>query len=665
MSELPSEILIVIAISFLILVANIILFLAKKTQLPFAVMLLLTGAIFYTFKEKLPFLELLEISNKPEILFFIFLPPLLFESAFNIDFRRLKKDLGLITALAVLGILLSSFVVGILSSYFLNIPIAVALLFGAIISSTDPIAVISIFKELGVPKRLIQLVDGESMLNDGTSLILSKLIVSFLLAGFSSSSIFGAFTQGVQEFFYVTIVSLTLGIVTGFGITKLISKIHNDFLIEISITIAVTYLIFILTEEVGGSAIISTVIYAMILGNYGKSYFSHQVKHLLSEIWEYLSFISNSLIFLLVGISFGVGFLLNAWDQILISYLIVTLARAISVYGIIWLQNLFLKEDKIPMSWTHVIWWGGMRGALPIAVAAFLVSQNTELLPELASYEEIIVTNIIGVVFISLILNGLTIRPLIGFLKINKMNTQQKIESLLMKALVLNKSIQRIKHLEKIGEISGKHRVLNKRFINEFRSVSNHLSKEIQENPLSSRRALYTYTFRIEREVFNNLQEKKLISSKILNILEEKLIFGMDLIQKNIFPEDFKDIIQMKKMSDKYKKKMTLQEFYIFRKAREFANLDVLDQLSFFENIPSIKEFALEISNSYRKLYLKNKKICRSLEENHPKEITKFERDMCYMEFIATEEDVLAELSLKRKISRFVLKDLQASLSIQ
>ena len=171
----------VFLISMLLLVANFVLFFSRKLNMPYAIVLFLIGItasnILPLTSNYFPFVsQLSEISLSPELLLSVFLPPLLFESSFNIDFRRFKKDFSLIAILATWGVLISSFVLAFSLSALFSLPFYISLLFAAVISSTDPIAVIAIFKDLGLSKRLIQLIDSESMLNDATSFILVKSI---------------------------------------------------------------------------------------------------------------------------------------------------------------------------------------------------------------------------------------------------------------------------------------------------------------------------------------------------------------------------------------------------------------------------------------------------------------------------------------------------------
>ncbi len=653
----------VISISFLLLLANLILFLSKKVKLPFAVLLVLVGASLYPLRQQGGLFSLQDINLTPELLFFVFLPALLFESSFNIDFRKLSKDIDIVILLATAGVLISTIITGFLVSNFINLPLPIAFLFAAVISSTDPIAVISIFKELGIPKRLIQLVDSESMLNDGTSLILSKFVSSSLAIGIAGGSLVTDLMSGIESFFYVIIVSVGLGVFVGVVTAKVIEKIKNEFLIEVSITLAVSYLTFIVSEEfLGSSGIISTVLTGVILGNYGRDKFSPKVKHLLKEIWEYISFVANSLVFILVGATYGIRFLIDYWPQIILASIAVYIGRAVAVYSMGWLHNTINKEKSLPLSWIHILWWGGMRGALPIAVISYLTKGIDNDSGILVAFENDLLFTTVGVVFFSLVVSGLTMRPLIRLLKVDKPKPQETIERLLIKALVLNKAIKRIKHLEKLGEISGSHRFLDKKFLLDFRRTTRNLRSAFEDDPILFQKTTFTYAFHIEREVFIKLREKNIIPSKILRRLENKLLHGIDLIDKGIFPRDFAKTKSMQKIAFNSRKNLSLEEVYLYRKAREFANLEVLSQLESFIEIPVLEPCMANIAENYREFYEKNKRICKALEEKNASEIVQFEEHLCYNEFLATEEDVLNEMEVNGKVSKAVLTELQQSL---
>lgn len=645
-------------LSLLLLLANLVLFVSKKVKLPYAILLFIIGLIAGNVRF-FPQVESLGITK--DLLFFIFLPPLLYESAFNINFRRFQKDFGVITMLASVGVILSSFVVGFLASTILGIPIFVALIFAAIISSTDPIAVISIFKELGLKKRLIQMIDSESMFNDGTSAIFLDIILTFGTIGLAA----GTLWEGIGGFVYVVVGGISVGILSGFLASAIIGQIKNDFLIEVTMTIVTAYLSFIIAEEVFDvSGIVSTVVTGIMVGNYGRDSFSPQVKLILKDLWEYIAFIANSFVFLLIGISLKLDIVLDHLDKILILYLIVIFSRAVSVYLIGFLHNQFSTKDKfIPNSWLHILNWGGLRGALPVALALGLTSEIGENPFLNAESIEIIYINTIGVVLLSLLVNGLTLKPLIRFLKVNRATTKDSIELLLMKGYVLNRGIRRIKNLEKIGHITDQNRNLMRKFEGSFKKVIKQVKKTFEESPRDVEAVLYQHAFNIEKHVFIRLYEKHTITKKILNVLEEKILEGMDLIESGIFPEDF--YLYSKKMlalSQKNNKGFNLQEKYLFRKAREYGNLEVLEELEVFENIPSLRPCIQKVTNAYYRFHTKNHNLCVQMEEDNPKVIEEFKRDIYFAEFVATEEDVIDRLHHEGKISMTTVNELRSIL---
>ena len=176
-------------------------------------------------------------------------------------------------------------------------------------------------------------------------------------------------------------------------------------MIEITATIVLALGSFIVSEHLfEASGIIATVVAGLTFSVFGKENFSAEVKHFAKEIWEYISFVSNSFVFLLVGITFGGGDLINHWQEIVIVFLIILLSRAISVYGLGWVHNKYLKrKDKISQNWLHIINWGGLRGALPIAFILSLKEFTKDGV--LAEYADTIITYTLGVIILSLLIN--------------------------------------------------------------------------------------------------------------------------------------------------------------------------------------------------------------------------------------------------------------------
>jgi CPA1 family monovalent cation:H+ antiporter len=632
------------------LVANISQFVSKKVGFPYSILLVLTGALLHLGRDVITVFK--DFALTPELLFFIFLPPLLFESAFHLDFRKLKKDALVISVFATAGVVLTALVVGLGLYSTLGIPFWISLLFAAIISSTDPIAVIAIFKDIGVPKRLLQMLDTESMLNDGTSIIFSKIILSILSVGFAGESLIwtGA------NFIYVVLGAVFFGGLVAILATYFIKRLKNEMLIEVTITLLVAFTTFIVAEEfLQVSGVVATVASGIFLGNIGIQKFSPRVKHFVTEFWEYVAFIANSFVFLLVGLTFGFELVFTNYTSIIIAYLLVLAGRAFSIYSLSIIYNKFAPENKIPATWMHVLNWGGLRGALPIAVVLAL--------PENVAYKAELLTITVGVVILSLVINGLSIKLLLRFLKVDEPSLLEKAQSEIAKTMLLSRSRKHINLLNQIGEISSdsdkKFDITYQKKINSIFSGIKEFSPEQKE---CNKQAIYHMAFQIEKEVFIKLYEKGVLTEKILNKLKEKLEEGLDLIESGIYPEEFSKNKVMKALSEKSKKGFSLKELFLYRKAREFANLEVIQELSVFADIPVLKDLHAEIISTYNKLISKNRKMCNDLVSGDPEKIQQYEQDLCYTEFLAMEENLFHNLQNQGKLSLAVTKILHKAI---
>jgi len=638
MHESPISALIIGVIG-LLLIANISHFVSKKISFPYSILLLLTGAVLHLAKDTLVIFK--DFSLTPELLFFVFLPPLLFESAFHLDFRKLKKDALIISVFASFGVVIAAIVAGFGLYWTLGIPFWISLLFAAIISSTDPIAVITIFKDLGVPKRLLQMLDAESMLNDGTSIIFSKIILSILSVGFAGES----FIWSGANFLYVVVVAIIFGGLTALLASKIIKKLQDEMLIEVTITLLVAFTTFIVSEQfLKVSGVVATVSAGIFLGNMGIHKFSPRIKHFVSEFWAYMAFLSNSFVFLLVGLTFGFDLLATNYPTIILAYLLVLAGRAISIYSLALLYNKFFPENQIPTSWMHILNWGGLRGALPIAVVLAL-PDTIEFKPELLNIT-------VGVVILSLLINGLTIKFLIRFLKIDQPSLLEQAQFEVAKTMMLSHSRKHINLLKEIGEISTKSdKKIHETYQQKLGAVFSGVKKLSTEQREATKQAMYHMAFHIEKEVFIKLYEKGVLSEKILTKLKEKLEEGLDLIEAGIYPEEFSKNKIMKALSENSKKGFNLKELFLYRKAREFGNLEVINQMSVFAEIPILKDLHDEIIATYNKLITKNRKMCDDLVSGDPHKIQQYEHDLCYTEFLAMEKNLFHDLQHHGKLS--------------
>jgi CPA1 family monovalent cation:H+ antiporter len=387
----------------LFMIATAVAIGVRRFHIPYTVALVLAGLI-------LGFAHFFRPPHLTKaLLFTVFLPGLLFEAAFHLDFQQFWRNRVSIISLAVPGVvgaivvttLILALVAHLLPSGQ-NFTWQYALVFGALIAATDPIAVVAIFKKLGAPGRLSLIMEGESLINDGTGIVFFTLALS-LVAG-TSVSIFGL---GV-DFVAIVGVGLIIGSAVGIMASQIIKRV-DDAMIQITLTTLAAYGAFMAAEQFHYSGVIATVTAGLFCGNYGtQTGINPSARLTIESFWEYIAFALNSIVFLLIGFEVHIKALLAAWQMILVAYLAVGLGRTAVVMGISSL--LSLTRERLPWSWTAILWWGGLRGALPMVLVLSL--------PRSFPYRDLLVTMTFGVVLLSLLIQGLTMSPLLRLLGI-------------------------------------------------------------------------------------------------------------------------------------------------------------------------------------------------------------------------------------------------------
>lgn len=391
------------SIEVLLLIAAVVAMLARRLSLPYTVGLTLAGlALAFA-----PISRDIELTK--ELIFTAFLPPLIFEAAFHMHWRELKDDAWVVLTLATIGVLLASGIT-VAAIYFLaGWPLAAALLLGILISATDPVSVIATFKEAGVKGRLRLLVEAESLFNDGTVAVLFGVALAATVgaaahgadahSGAANLSVFG-----VAQTFIVTVTGGVLcGAIVG-GLVLLLAGRTTDHLVEITFTTVAAYGSFLLAEHFHLSGVLATLTTGVLIGNTGSlGAISDRGREAVESFWEYIGFVANSLIFLLIGLRLGAEKLSAVWLPALITIVFVTLGRALAVYACC---ALFKRSARrVSMNHQHVLFWGGLRGALALALALGL-PDNTPLHDEIISVA-------FAVVAFSVIVQGLTMTPLL------------------------------------------------------------------------------------------------------------------------------------------------------------------------------------------------------------------------------------------------------------
>jgi CPA1 family monovalent cation:H+ antiporter len=385
---------------WLLIAASIISVLAKYLRIPYTVALVLGGLLLSVLY--LPFLSPLEPNQRPnwltpDVILILFLPALVFEGSVKLNLRDLLRDAAPLLILANIGVLLATVVTGYLVHGALGLPILIALLFGTIISATDPISVLAIFKSLNINKRLSVLIEGESLLNDGTAVVMFQILLAAVAGGGLSIG------KEIGRFLLAVIGGAALGVVMGYAASKITQRI-DDPQVEITLTTIVAYGSYLLASSFHLSGVIATASAGLIVGNIGANRgMSARTRAALESFWEYLAFVMNSLVFLLIGLEVHVDSLGRAWSAVLFAIAAVLIGRVLSVYSLVPLSN-FLAE-KISLRWQHVFVWGGLRGALALALALSL----DNALP----YRARLLDLTFGVVIFSILVQGLTTKPLL------------------------------------------------------------------------------------------------------------------------------------------------------------------------------------------------------------------------------------------------------------
>ena len=394
----------------LLLVVSIVAIAVRRLRIPYTVALVVVGLLI-TFQQPL------DIDLTPELILSLFVPPLVFEAAFHIEFRELRRNLFPILGLAIPGVLITTFLVGVIVSYFLDIPIFVALVFGALISATDPVAVVSLFKALGAPKRLTTLVESESLFNDGTAIVVFQVMLAAALAiageptGHAAGGGFDLLSAAI-DFIRVSAGGLLIGVGMGWVIAQIIARI-DDYLIETTLTTVLAFGSFLLAERFHVSGVLAVVAAGLVTGNVGPKGMSPTTKIVLFNFWEYLAFVANSLVFLLIGLDVNLREIGSTLGPIAVALAAVLLSRLLIVYGVTNLINFRLKDvSQVPPGFQHVLFWGGLRGAISLALALSL--------PIALEQRELLRTMTFGVVLFTLLAQGTTMRYLLRWLGIGQ-----------------------------------------------------------------------------------------------------------------------------------------------------------------------------------------------------------------------------------------------------
>jgi CPA1 family monovalent cation:H+ antiporter len=382
----------------LLAVAAAVAVLSSRARLPYAIGLVLAGLVMG---------NLLPYSGphlSKELLFLVVLPGLLFEAAFQIHFDEVWRARATILTLAVPGLVIVTVLTALAVWWGVNafapgsMSFIEAMVFGALISATDPISVLAIFRSLGVDKRLAVIVEAESLFNDGTAIVLFTIVLA--IANGQSLGVGAA----ALEFVRVAGLAVLVGGAVGWAIS-LVTRTIDDPTIEITLTVLTAYGAFIAAEALGLSGVIACVVAGMVTGNWGAQRGMRPATRVaVDAFWSYAAFLLNSCVFLLMGVEINLARLAHYLPEILIAWVAINVARAVLVYGKYALMRL-AGRTNFSAAWATVLCWGGLRGGLSMVLALSL--------PRDFGHRDLILHVTFGVVLLTLLVQGLTIKPLL------------------------------------------------------------------------------------------------------------------------------------------------------------------------------------------------------------------------------------------------------------
>lgn len=419
------------ALIVLLLVATVVALITRRLRIPYVVGLVLAGLSIT--QSVLPG----SVGLNPEVILNLFLPILIFEAAINTDISRLRSTIKPIALIAVPGVLLAAIITAALLQWGLGLATITAAAIGVILTITDTVSVIAAFRTVPVPPRLATIVEGESLLNDGTALVLLGLITTVHTQG--------SFTvgEGLQQIVIAFVGGGVLGLGLGYLCVGLFQQL-DDALSNILLTVAVSLGTFQIGHEIGVSSAIAVVVAGLVIGELGFRQTSASTKVTLLNFWEYAGFGVNTFIFLLVGIEVDPRVLLQTIPAALFVVLAYQIGRTLTTYPLLYLLSFF--DRPLPLRWQHVLILGNVKGSLSMALALSLPAD----LPGRSQ----VVALVFSTVLVSLVGQGLTLPWLVKRLRLSAPSaTRQRLETLQLNLIAAKAGQQELAALLRSGSL--------------------------------------------------------------------------------------------------------------------------------------------------------------------------------------------------------------------
>jgi CPA1 family monovalent cation:H+ antiporter len=552
-----------------------------------------------------------------------------------------------------------------------EIPLLVTLLFGAIISATDPVAVLALFKDFGVPHRLTLLFEGESLLNDGTAFAMFLVLLEMITHGYHG---FPTILHGVISFATMILGGALFGMLMGLVFSKFIEWVAGHEHLEITLTLLVAHLTFLLAELISEtlvieghaihvSSIIATLVSSMVLGNYGRFKMSAGVEEYMGKFWSYFAFLANSLVFLLMGILFSslvlksnIGFL-----PVFLIILVVMVARAMSIYLSVGIANQVTSEENIPIEWQHLMAWGGLRGSLAVIMVLLIPDDLT--MPNWTynySIKEFLIAITIGSIYFTLLIKAGSLGKLVRRLKIDALLPYEELSYFKSKALIYQNIAVQTEQLYQHQQINKQQHAT---FVANWQSQLQDVYRQCGEISVDSHHfienMLRIYTLALQKAelkvMFRRNEINESIYKKNLNILEtqterveqdrDKLKSLNEYITNRLvlLKDGFRKLFKLSKDQSE------AQEHYLYYRTQFKLINKVLQELSNLENSPLIEVFddrkAIQsVISIYQKLKSKTEKELQYELKSHQEFLDDFNQESAKAQLRTVQNETLKEL---------------------
>ncbi|GCE23653.1 Na+/H+ antiporter [Dictyobacter kobayashii] len=510
-------------IFFLFIAIVILAIIAIRLHIPYAIMLVI-GGLLMAFIPGLP-----AIRVDPDWILFVFLPPLIYSSAWQTSWREFRTNLRPILLLSIGLVLATTILVAVVSHFLIGLPWPVAFVLGAIISPTDAVAASATAQSLGLPRRIVTILEGESMVNDATGLVIYKFAVASVV-----TATFSLWQAGL-EFVLVGVGSLLLGLLLAWPLVKL-HRLLDEPTIEITITLITPFAAYLLAEALGGSGVLATLAAGLYLSRHSSRFFTSSTRLPAMAVWNTLVFQFNGLVFLLIGLelrdilknfsSHQIPTLL--WSVLLVSITAI-LVRLLLVFASSYLPpvlNPRVRLSELEPKWrsTTIIGWTGLRGGVSLAAALALplTLHNGILFPQ----RDLIIFLAFGVILVTLVGQGLTLTPLIRLLGLSGGNEVDE-ERLQARRAATEAAIARL------DELKNEHwvpREFHASLYNYYQQKLRHITTFEQGEKADALHKHLNINTRLQREILTaeriaiiDLRDRNTIDDEVLRAIEREL----------------------------------------------------------------------------------------------------------------------------------------------